>query len=32
MLAGHAVGRSDKQGTKAETWFGVVRNNRKHLI
>jgi hypothetical protein len=24
--------RSDKQGTKAKTWFGIVRNNREHLI
>ncbi len=36
MLTGHAVGarglRSDKQGTKAKIWFGIVRNNREHLI
>jgi hypothetical protein len=36
MLAGHPVGarglRSDKQGTRAKTGFGIVRNNRKHLI
>lgn len=35
-LPGHAVGarglRSDRQGTKAKTWFGIVRNNREHSI
>ena len=37
MLASrHTVGarrlRSDKQGTKAKPWLGIVRNNREHLI